>query len=354
MPGRKRVWTEHDASPPPAPLMPTHELTPPALPAPHELPAGRRLLEPELPRWPGMPTSLRNRLAARPWYTPKARALAPPEPLPHVREPPRPRAASSWTSLLLDLGSTASGLGLAISYEGRRRLKYCISWLQYTIAHTEHHIVVLRAMIAGFREQPSTVVSPVTHQLAQIQHDIANNIRSVINVASSYASDVLPESACKLVRQCILSLPASFGQKLATLKAKDVAEEEESDTDPSSGTPAMSCVRAEEAATLILSLAVESLDILRKVAHVFGDVVDRADYWAQRLCLVQSRNEQGVSEERDTLHPRADPGLPGGTPLSPIYHDPTAYPPPTKRTRSFPAHPSPQKPSAPGIRQLYS
>ncbi|WFD49401.1 transcriptional regulator opi1 [Malassezia furfur] len=297
-----------------------------------------------------MPSSLRNRLAARPWYTSQARTMPPPDPLPAPREPAQARASSSWTSMLLDLGSTASGLSLAISYEGRRRLKYCITWLQYTIAHTEHHIVVLRAMIAEFREQPRTVVSPVTHQLAQIQHDIANNIRSVINVASSYASDVLPESACKLVRQCILSLPTSCGQKLAMLKARDTNPNTNGSTSPHT----RSCVCAEEAATMILTLAVESLDILRKVTHVIGDVVDRADYWAQRLCLVQSRSEKTLSEERETLYARSDSGPPQeGTKFSPIHNDVIDYP-PTKRTRSFPTHSSPQKPPASGIRQLYS
>lgn len=230
---------------------------------------------------------------------------------PHSPLPPRPQLSdtpethvtrrakagaatpqSRWTALLLELGATAGGLSLALSYESRRRLKYCISWMQYAIAHTEHHITVLRAIINDMRKRPSTLVAPVARQLARIRKDITNIIRAVITVASQHASNTLPENALKLVRQGLLSLPSCCANKLAALQLP----ESDAESSSSNGLGPASTARCEEAATKVLTLAVESLDIIRNVAQVIGDVVDRADIWAQRLRLVQSQEESLSSD----------------------------------------------------------
>lgn len=255
------------------------------------------------PVTPRTPTSPEEKVASHRREATKGRPTVTPEKATPTRNTPIPLDSSStWTSLLVGLGTTAGGLSLAVSYEGRRRLKYCISWLQYTIAHTEHHIDILRAMIDDLRNRPSTVVMPVTKQLVQIRKDIANNIRAVITVASDYASDVLPDQACKLVRQCLLSLPECYAAKLASLQL------DEHDSGPAANdqVATIANARGEQAATKILTLAVESLDIIRKVAQVIGDVVDRADWWAQRLRLVQSQGENASPSKLGPPPPSMD------------------------------------------------
>ncbi|WFD01265.1 transcriptional regulator opi1 [Malassezia yamatoensis] len=203
---------------------------------------------------------------------------------------------SRCTSLLVDLGSSASGLGLALTFEGRRRLRYCITWLQYATARTEYHITTLHEMIADLRSQPGCVMSPIHQQLIHIRRDVAHILRSVIDVANNCASNVLPRYACKIIRQNILSLPLSFADRLACNRSEDAK---------SSDSHTMDSAQGEEAATLILTLAVELLDIILKVTHVIADVLDRADDWAQRLRLVQSPHQQGPLDSSTALAPGA-------------------------------------------------
>lgn len=266
-----------------------------AAPYSHKLPHGRSAAETKAhQRRPVMDTDEMAALEA---------PTLPPKPSSVTRRPPTrtaqraPISNSRWASVLLELGATASGLSLAVSYESRRSLKYCISWLQYAIAHTEHHIAVLRALIDSMRQNPDTVIGPVAQQLVQIQTDITNIIRSVITVASRYASDALPDYACKLVRQFILSLPECWSNKLASLHLSE-ADLRATPTDNEEGAiPAyLPTARCEQAATKILTLAVESLDIIRNVAQVIGDVVDRADSWAERLRLVQFEETDTIEE----------------------------------------------------------
>lgn len=271
-----------------------------AAPYSHKLPHGRSTAETKAhQRRPVMDTDELAALEA---------PILPPTPSSVTRRPPHrtaqraPISNSRWASVLLELGATASGLSLAVSYESRRSLKYCISWLQYAIAHTEHHIAVLRALIESMRQNPDTVVGPVAQQLVQIQTDITNIIRSVITVASRYASDALPDYACKLVRQFILSLPECWSNKLASLHLSE-ADLRATPTDSEKGViPAyLPTARCEQAATKILTLAVESLDIIRNVAQVIGDVVDRADSWAERLRLVQFEETDTIEEDEEPL-----------------------------------------------------
>ncbi|WFD45328.1 transcriptional regulator opi1 [Malassezia psittaci] len=216
-----------------------------------------------------------------------------------VPQHPQPRSSaftSRCTSLLVDLGSSASGLGLALTFEGRRRLRYCLTWLQYATARTEHHITTLHEMIADLRGQPGCVMSPIYQQLKHIRRDVAHILRSVINVANNCASSVLPQYACKIIRQNILSLPSSFADRLASNRTEEAQTSDSHSTDTAQG---------EEAATLILTVAVESLDIILKVTHVIADVLDRADYWAQRLRLVQSPHQQNTTSSSATFAPDA-------------------------------------------------
>ena len=133
-------------------------------------------------------------------------------PVPQYTQPRSSAFTSRCTSLLVDLGSSASGLGLALTFEGRRRLRYCISWLQYATARTEQSITTLHEMIADLREQSGCVKSPICQQLIHIRKDVAHILRSVIDVANNCASNVLPQYACKIIRQNILSLPSSSSQ----------------------------------------------------------------------------------------------------------------------------------------------
>ncbi|KAF9943612.1 hypothetical protein BGZ70_005715, partial [Mortierella alpina] len=125
---------------------------------------------------------------------------------------------------------------------------------------------------------PSTAAST----LASIKKEVVETLRKVINIVSRYAGACLPDHAKISVRQFILSMPR---------------------------------------ATRVLVLANESSDMLRSVATIFKDSVDKAENWMDKLRYVgmnPQNNSEGLPSWAPTGFPNAAPGgtMPGGFPGS--------------------------------------
>ncbi|KAK4055294.1 transcriptional regulator opi1 [Microbotryomycetes sp. JL201] len=242
---------------------------------------------------------------------------------------------SRWQTVLVEAG----GLGAAVSEESLKSLRYCLQWLMYATAHLDHQISTLREFIVSLQRHsregtngPSDalVTASASAHLAQIKHDVVETIRKVVDVVSKYAGAALPEQAKRYVRQSILGLPVKWataidGQRSSRASsvaaASEVstprAERMEDPTAQSQGTDeSMSTseerARAtqaalqptEDAAERVLSFAVESLDMLRSVTSIFGESIQKAEDWIERLRVVgldrqrQRRGEQAqVAEE---------------------------------------------------------
>ncbi|TFK66239.1 Opi1-domain-containing protein [Pluteus cervinus] len=133
---------------------------------------------------------------------------------------------SRWQAMLLEAG----GLSAALSDESMRRLRYCLSWLQYATAHIDAQILILRDFTASL--QPLSPRSPTasTHSrhssngsdqisvahmrtLTDVRSDIVNTIRQVVDVVSKYAGGALPEPARTRVRGFILKLPQRWANR---------------------------------------------------------------------------------------------------------------------------------------------
>ncbi|KIJ65287.1 hypothetical protein HYDPIDRAFT_28003 [Hydnomerulius pinastri MD-312] len=282
---------------------------------------------------------------------------------------------SRWQAVLLEAG----GIGAAVSEESMRRLKYCLQWLQYATAHIDAQILILRDFIASLQSSVSgssssdAYVSP-THMrtLTDVRKDIVHTIRQVVDVVSKYAGGALPEPARARVRGFILHLPQRWASANATVPHGGIAEgtpgassaagatagstgsarrgrvtrhhKERSAGGPDrslSGTPASSRApsplasqraamgrptagAATRAAQHILTLATESLDMMRGVTGVVKDSLDRADAWVERLKIigVQRQQQQDQQEPFDpttspfTHHRYSLPGL-SSTPSTP-------------------------------------
>ncbi|KAF8549868.1 Opi1-domain-containing protein [Imleria badia] len=293
---------------------------------------------------------------------------------------------SRWQTVLLEAG----GIGAAVSEESMRRLKYCLQWLQYATAHIDSQMLILRDFIDSLQSYvvdastSDAYISP-THMrtLNDVRRDVVNTIRQVVNVVSKYAGSALPEPARARVRGFILHLPQRWasaanagGIPEGTPGATSVAgasagsagnsrrcgrhrkERNAGGPDRSlSGTPASSrapsplassrasmgrptASAATRAAQHILTLATESLDMMRGVTGVVKESLDRADAWVERLRIIGLQRQQSVSDEPfdPTPLPSARYSLPGlsstpstpaqaGTPLS-IPSTPAAYPSP--------------------------
>ncbi|KAG7443384.1 Opi1-domain-containing protein [Guyanagaster necrorhizus] len=252
---------------------------------------------------------------------------------------------SRWHTVLLEAG----GLSAALSEESLRRLRYCLSWLQYATAHIDAQIVVLRNFAAALQERHFSnqigegvpLSEAHMHTLAHIRQDIVHTVRQVVDVVGKYAGGAsLPEPARQRVKGFILTLPKRWAAAMrngASAAPRGENERESvaaasagrsrrhhqpkrergvasvTDTPQQSPTASprihprtmasedghrrMTTDTAMVAAQRILTLATESLDMMRGVTGVVKDSLDRADAWVGRLRTVGIR---GASEGEET------------------------------------------------------
>ncbi|CDW98228.1 hypothetical protein [Sporisorium scitamineum] len=221
---------------------------------------------------------------------------------------------SRWGSMLVEAGATAGGLSAAMSEESMKSLKYCLQWLQYATAHIEHQITILRDLIVKLNHGELDMSGTAVQNLANIKGDVVNTIRGVVDVIGKYAGSALPEPARNSVKAFILSLPARWAtvnRSSATssptgyfggsptspsFSSAHISQGPQSPTHLASsaryrngaGSPRdqMQVAATAQAANRILTLAIESLDILRSVTIVFGESLDRADLWVERLRIL--------------------------------------------------------------------
>ncbi|KAF9464914.1 transcription factor Opi1-domain-containing protein [Collybia nuda] len=268
---------------------------------------------------------------------------------------------SRWQAVLLEAG----GLSAALSEESMRRLKYCLQWLQYATAHIDAQILILRDFTASLqplpphsqtRGQPHPISQAHLRTLTAVRRDIVQTIRQVVDVVSRYAGGALPEPARGRVRGFILELPQRWARKAGpALGAEDVERDHERERDrereresvaaasgsavrrgnrraagrergagagssatssraaspitrhprhqEDNGEQPVSAGTAILAAQRILTLATESLDMMRGVTGVMKDSLDRAEAWVSRLRTVGIQRGGGQEAEDLPLPP---------------------------------------------------
>jgi len=194
---------------------------------------------------------------------------------------------SKWQAVLLEAG----GIGAAVSEESMKRLKYCLQWLQYANSHIDQQILLLRSFIASI--SPNNLSSSSTNDaivpfqslsiLAQVKKELVDTIRQVVDVVSKYAGSALPEQARTSVRSFILMLPERWAL---------AARSEDAPPAPYRTNQGMSGSAAMMAATRVLTLATESLDMMRSVTAVFKESLDRAEAWVDRLQQLGLQRQQ--------------------------------------------------------------
>ncbi|EGN95202.1 hypothetical protein SERLA73DRAFT_77210 [Serpula lacrymans var. lacrymans S7.3] len=257
---------------------------------------------------------------------------------------------SRWQNVLLEAG----GIGAAVSEESMRRLKYCLQWLQYATSHIDAQILILRDFMVSLQNTTSSSSSPdaiisATHMrtLMDVRRDVVHTIRQVVDVVSKYAGGALPEPARTRVRGFILHLPQRWASAAYMMADGPVTGHSSSASVGAAGggtgrrsrasryqhhrergagsmagsnlsTPAssrasspMSSPRimprtagvpptasaATQAAQRILTLATESLDMMRGVTGVVKESLDRADAWVERLRIVGLQRQQRLHDD---------------------------------------------------------
>ena len=304
-------------------------------------------------------------------------------------------------------------MAAGLSFDPLSYLHAHVISLQYATSHIDAQILILRDFISSLQSSDhssgsDTLVSP-SHMrtLTDVRRDVVQTIRQVVDVVSKYAGGALPEPARSRVRRFILHLPhrwanasigtapgmadgvpgsnsavgAAAGGSGSGRRGRNARHHKErsaggpdrsqADTPGSSRAPSPlpsarvglgashrpTASAATHAAQRILTLATESLDMMRGVASVVKDSLDRADAyvnstfsfkvtpftralssWVERLRVVglqrqQSNDNPGPSDLTSsfTQH-RSQSSLPGltstpSTPFSSIPSTPAAYSP---------------------------
>ncbi|KAE8212849.1 hypothetical protein CF327_g3557 [Tilletia walkeri] len=228
---------------------------------------------------------------------------------------------SGLRSMLVEAGVTAGGLSAAMSNESMKSLKYCLHWLQYATARIEHQITILRDTMVKLNHGELDLSSPAVQNLTMIKGDVVTTIKGVVDVIGKYAGIALPEQARRSVKAFVLSLPArwasvnriqtpapriagagvrrsSFGGSPASPSFGPEFSQQGHGGDLSGSSSALQVHETSQAANRIITLAVESLDILRNVTIVFGESLDRADVWVERLRAVGLRRKR-IHEQQE-------------------------------------------------------
>jgi len=202
---------------------------------------------------------------------------------------------------------------------------------QYATAHLDHQISTLRDFIlslrahnrshphssssASARESTALVAASASAHLSQIKHDVVETIRKVVEVVSKYAGAALPEQAKRYVKQSIMGLPVKWASAIESRgnasrggggvnstrmdrqgsenetpgvdrmgdayqndsERGDARTREERERDEAEAEARAALGPTEEAADRVLTFAVESLDMLRSVASIFGESVEKAE-----------------------------------------------------------------------------
>ncbi|KAF9346724.1 hypothetical protein BGX34_003690 [Mortierella sp. NVP85] len=221
---------------------------------------------------------------------------------------------SGWRGVVATVG-TASAAGVAIfSEESMKSLKYCLQWLEYAVQHIEHQIGLLRQFLASLvnpSQSTAMIPSNAASTLASIKNEVVETLRKVIDVVSRYAGACLPEQAKFRVREFILSMPARW-QSINNESAPSTPLASPSLGPQSDRTPEQLAALGETSsrATKVLSFANESSDMLRSVAFIFKDSVDKAENWMDKLRYV-GMNPQNNTDGLPSWAPTGFPGTPG-------------------------------------------
>ena len=195
-----------------------------------------------------------------------------------------------------------SGLGVAMSEESLRNLKYCLTWLRWANSRLGSVILALKNVIREWDQSGSTSqhdmqgLGPSTskstpngqsrsapaafsQRVEALKSDVLATLKKVVDIVSTYAGGALPDNARILVRRHLTSLPQRFRIASSSSPAGEGAETSET---------ALSAHR-------VMVLAQEGLGMMSQVSLVVNDTLVSAESWCDKL----GRRRAGSGRERE-------------------------------------------------------
>lgn len=210
---------------------------------------------------------------------------------------------------------STSGLGIAMSDESIRSLRYCLSWLRWANGRLGEAIHNLKNLLEQWDEgvTPHQQASPMSvasitqsseeqrqaallARIAALKADVLQTLKHVVGIVSNYAGGALPQNARDLVHRHLTSLPQRFN--LANM----------SDDESSNGTDG-STSEAAKSGKRVMVLAQEGLDMMTQVSRVVNDTLVSAEGWCEKLGRRPTSDPAqpqigSINEKMDTDHDR--------------------------------------------------
>jgi transcriptional repressor OPI1 len=200
--------------------------------------------------------------------------------VPHTRDGQTP---PGWGAQLV---ISTSGLGIAMSEESLRSLRYCLSWLRWANERLGGVVVSVKAALNRWEESryesgmpdatvtvgsdgPSQAV--LASRIQELKAIVLQTLKQVVEVVSNYAGGALPENARHLVHRHITSLPMRF--RLASSMSSD---EDGGD----------------QGARRVMMLAQEGLNMMGQVSGVVNDTLVSAESWCEKLGRQHGQQQQ--------------------------------------------------------------
>ena len=179
---------------------------------------------------------------------------------------------------------STSGLGVAMSEESLRSLRFCLSWLRWANGRLGEAIQNLKALMERWNEgmTPGEQASPMSvanmtqgqnerrqqalaFRIAALRKDVLDTLKQVVGIVSNYAGGALPQNARDLVHRHLTSLPQRFNVANAMITEGEDGNE------------------AETSANRVMVLAQEGLDMMTQVSRVVNDTLVSAEGWCEKL-----------------------------------------------------------------------
>ncbi|KAL8692202.1 MAG: hypothetical protein Q9218_002733 [Villophora microphyllina] len=223
----------------------------------------------------------------------------------------------TWQARLI---TSTSGLGIAMSEESLRSLKYCLEWLRGANSFINRMTIALKDAIkeldktsqdapseprAAHRDRPDSQPKPrnqgaIAQHVRAIGNGVIEAFMNVVDVVSKYAGGALPANARSLVRSHLLSLPqrlnrASSLEDSGSLEQPGKAEYSEGTSTNSPNTGKPEAEETSRAARRYGVLANEGLDIMSQVSCIIDGTITSAEDWLDRL----GRRKRGRRDSED-------------------------------------------------------
>ena len=172
---------------------------------------------------------------------------------------------------------STGGLTASISEQSLTSLIFCLRCLRLATSHLGTSIATLQSLLSraqhpGDEENQGCSRTSIGARIERVKQEIVDTLRKAVDVVSRHAGSALPDPARHTVKVYILSLPARWAAASTSTQ---------SSPRPDSSTNGMT--REEETGWKVLTLANESLEMLRGVMNVVGDTLQSAEEWAGRL-----------------------------------------------------------------------